>query len=250
MKRSIKRSDSRIGFIDEIRGFAIICMVLYHYANIICVRYSIDIPLIRSVGLDVLRDFFAGMFIFISGVSCRLSRSNLKRGIVCFLMGMIVSLATFVYNKQDMVMFGILHLLGASMVIFALAHPLLDRIKVRHGMLISLALFVFSWRLKDGFAGIPYLYEFTLPGKLYSLGWLFPFGFKSPEFVSSDYFPMFPWLFVFIAGGFAGVSLTSRPIPAWLNKTRIRFLAAAGKYTLWIYLLHIPLIYCVMWLLV
>ena len=63
-----------------------------------------------------------------------------------------------------------------------------------------------------------------LPEFIYNAGLLFPLGFRSPSFQSMDYFPLLPWFFV----------------PAFFYKTHCKPLALAGRYTLWIYVLHQP----------
>ena len=70
----------RIHLIDEIRGFSIIMMVIYHAAYDVVVIFNVDFPLFYHPVIRFLEPLFAGLFIFVSGMSGRLSRSNLKRG--------------------------------------------------------------------------------------------------------------------------------------------------------------------------
>ena len=102
---------SRVGILDELRGFAIICMVVYHAMYDLKYLFGLDIPIFFDGWFDVIRDIFAGLFIFISGTVCRYSSNNIKRGAQCFFIGMIM---TFVmpFFTSGTVMFGILHFLG------------------------------------------------------------------------------------------------------------------------------------------
>ena len=100
---------SRVGILDELRGFAIICMVVYHAMYDLKYLFGLDIPIFFDGWFDVIRDIFAGLFIFISGTVCRYSSNNIKRGAQCFFIGMIM---TFVmpFFTSGTVMFGILHI--------------------------------------------------------------------------------------------------------------------------------------------
>ena len=74
----------RIGFLDELRGFAIICMVFHHLGFDLVSIFGIDIGFIMySWWMNLLHYLFAGAFVFMSGAACRLSHNNLKRGLLC-----------------------------------------------------------------------------------------------------------------------------------------------------------------------
>ncbi|MCL1832577.1 MAG: DUF1624 domain-containing protein, partial [Oscillospiraceae bacterium] len=55
-------------------------------------------------------------------------------------------------------------------------------------------------------------------------------------------FPLLPWFFLFIAGSYLGVAVKNGDCPGFVYNTHVKFLAATGRYTIWIYLLHVPLI--------
>ena len=84
----------RAGFMDEVRGFCILCMVVYHVCFDLNYTYNIHIPIMFDGWFDIVRDIFAGAFMFISGMSSRYSHNNAKRGIQCFFIGMII---TFIF---------------------------------------------------------------------------------------------------------------------------------------------------------
>ena len=73
-------SRRRIYFMDEVRGFDLILMVFFHAFFVI--GYLFDFAWGRELFLffNPAEPFFAGLFIFICGISCRLSHSNWKRG--------------------------------------------------------------------------------------------------------------------------------------------------------------------------
>lgn len=233
-----------MGLLDEIRGFAIICMVVYHAMYDLKYIVGLDVPIFFEGWFNVIRDIFAGTFIFISGTVCRYSSSNLKRGVQCFFIGMIM---TFVlpFFTGGTIQFGILHFLGISMMLYGLGEKLLDLLPSLVGIILCVFLFVFTMDVQNGFLGIRGLFEIYLPQKAYDVGVLFPLGLYGNNFYSSDYFPLLPWLFVFIAGSYFGVYAKEGVLPRFFYPTHIKWLATVGRYTIWIYVLHQPILYLI-----
>lgn len=239
MKKKSIKSKERIGFVDEVRGLAILLMVVYHLFFDLVFIYGINIPIFYSSQMNLIRDIFAGLFIFISGSACRLSHNNLKRGVLCFLCGMLITVVTYVVIPEDIVRFGILHMLGISMILFFILQKPLDKIRFPIiGILIFSFLFLITFHVRDGQLG-----PFTLPNALYQTSWLYPLGFPSASFFSSDYFPLIPWLFLFLAGSYFGIYLKEHRLPRFFYKTHISPLAYVGRHTLIIYLAHQPILY-------
>lgn len=235
---------NRVGLLDEVRGFAIICMVVYHAMYDLKYIFGLDVPVFFESWFDVIRDIFAGTFIFISGTVCRFSRNNMKRGIQCFFIGMIM---TFVmpFFTGGTIMFGILHFLGISMMLFGLGEKLFDLLPATVGIIVCALLFVLTLNVSDGYIGIGGLFSLELPQSAYDVGVLFPLGLHNNRFYSADYFPMLPWFFVFAAGSFFGVWAKNGSLPKFFYPTHCKWLATVGRYTIWIYVLHQPIIYLI-----
>jgi uncharacterized membrane protein len=239
------RDTKRVGLLDEIRGFAILCMVVYHFMFSLNNFYGVNVPIFFEPWFYVIQRIFAGAFIFISGSVCRFSRNNLKRGAQCFFLGMMVTFVVALVQPAMQIHFGILHLLGISMIIFALAEAFFDFLPPMAGIIIFTLLFVILYGIaygSPGYIGFEGLFTFTMPEILYDAGVLFPLGFKSPHANYGDYFPLIPWFCIFAAGCFFGVYARDNALPRWFYKTRVKFFAATGRYTIWIYLLHQPII--------
>lgn len=234
---------NRVGFLDEVRGFAIICMVVYHLMFNLKFMFGVDVPIFFESWFNVIRDIFAGAFIFISGIVCNYSRSNLKRGVQCFFIGMIFTFVTAYVTPDSPDVFGILHCLGVCMMFYGLFEGVLKRIPVFIGIILNAALFMLSFNFSRGYSGIGEFMRFKMPDILYSTRVLFPLGFTGSGFASLDYFPLFPWLFLFLAGSFYGICVKAGKAPKFFYDTHIGFLAAAGRYSIWIYVLHQPIIY-------
>lgn len=235
---------TRVGLLDEIRGFAIICMVVYHAMYDLKYIVGIDVPIFFESWFDIIRDIFAGAFIFISGTVCRYSSNNMKRGIQCFFIGMLM---TFVmpFFTGGTIMFGILHFLGISMMIYGLGENLFDKLPAFIGIILCVILYIFTMDVQSGFLGINGIMEIYLPQKAYDVGVLFPLGLRSSSFYSADYFPLLPWIFVFLAGSWFGVYAKDGVLPKFFYPTHIKWLATVGRYTIWIYVLHQPVLYLI-----
>ncbi|MCL2018455.1 MAG: DUF1624 domain-containing protein [Oscillospiraceae bacterium] len=251
------RETKRIGLLDEIRGFAIICMVVYHFMFSLNNFYNVDVPIFFEDWFGVIRNIFAGAFIFISGCVCRFSRNNLKRGVQCFFLGMLITFVVAFAQPDFPIYFGVLHLLGISMIIFALSEPFFDFVPPLAGIIIFGFLFFFLFNVPHityadrmvqnyGYIGFKGFFEVYLPDTLYKTAVLFPLGFPKAWSNFSDYFPLIPWFFLFGAGSFFGVYVRENALPRWFYKTRVGFLAATGRHTIWIYLLHQPIIIAIL----
>ncbi len=244
MSEKVKKTSDRVHLLDEIRGFAILCMVVYHTMYQLKYSFGVNVPIFFESWFNVIRDIFAGAFIFISGIMCRFSRNNLKRGVQCFFLGMIITFVTPFFSSEGIV-FGILHFLGISMMLYGLFGEYIERLPSLAGIIICALLAVITWNISLGFIGIPGVFEWNLPLKAYEVGVLFPFGLFNADFRSSDYFAIFPWIFVFLAGSYFGLYAKERKLPEFFYRSHIKWLGTVGRYTIWIYILHAPLIFLV-----
>ena len=224
---------ARIDIIDAVRGLSILLMVIYHlgydlvYAEIIP-KFIVFNPLI-----DALQLFFAALFIFISGVSSRLSRSNLKRGFIMLAFAVAISAVTYLFESP--VWFGILHFLGVAAVLYGLLGKLLQRVTSAVYPAVCALMFVVSYVLTSG---------------IYDIEGLWMFGIRDKYFTSADYFPVFPWIFVYFAGAWFGRYVIEKSLPNWFYELKCGFFAGVGRKTLFVYLLHQPVIYGVLWIVI
>jgi uncharacterized membrane protein len=173
-------SGNRIWEIDLLRALAIVLMVIFHLVY--------DLAEFVGLNINYMSGFWfwegkisALLFIFLAGISSGLCRNTVKRGLKVFLFGMVITIATYIFDKEQYVRFGILHFLGVSMMLF----PILNRVK-NWGLAILAII--------SGLIAIP-IDNTTLGTSLF-----LPFGFMYKGFVSMDYYPIFPYIGVFILG--------------------------------------------------
>ena len=237
------KTGGRIHTMDEVRGFCVVLMVIYH------AFYTTGYLFGFSFGRNFIAFFspaeplIASVFILISGISSNLSRSNLRRGVKLLLVAAAVTLVTVLVTPQDAIYFGILHFLSIAMILFGLLQKAVGKIPLCIGLAASAVLYFLTYGIPQGFLGIPGLLGVSLPSELYQTDFLFLLGFKSPRFFSADYFPLLPHIFAFLFGTFLGrLALTGR-FPKALYKKRVPPLSFAGRHALIIYILHQPIIY-------
>jgi uncharacterized membrane protein len=213
---------NRIREIDVMRTAAMLLMVVYHilfdlnnFARLEICYYKPPLSLIGKLS--------ALIFIFLSGVSSGLSSKPLRRGITVFACGMLVTLVTFVFFKDSFVVFGILHLLGICMILSA---------PMKKASLWLLALIT----VLSAAAGW-YFNKLTVEAWI-----LLPFGIVYEEFASVDYYPLFPYISVFMAGVIYYRIFYKDKKSIFNLKPKNDIIERLSKRSLIIYLLHQPII--------
>ena len=112
--------EKRIGFLDSARGLAVLLMVAYHAAFSLVNIFGVEIPLFHSAAVEkVAVPVFGGSFILISGICTRFSHNPLRRGLMVFSLGLLMTAATALAVPQFIIRFGILHFMGLAMVLFS-----------------------------------------------------------------------------------------------------------------------------------
>ncbi len=240
--------EKRFWEIDFLRGLAIIMMIVFHLLYDLTYFGGCDLNLHSGFWLYFGRAT-ATIFIFLVGVSLTLSFSRakkiqnseqklylkyIKRGLRIFSWGLIITLMTWIFLREGFVLFGILHLIGISII---LAYPFL---KLRYWNLLLGIVFISP--------GI-YLKNFT-----FDFLWLVWLGIMPDRFYTIDCFPIFPWFGVVLIGVFFGNLL----YPDYTRKfnlfdlsnfTFIRLFCFLGRYSLLIYLIHQPILIILLYLL-
>lgn len=221
----------RIAFFDSLRGFTIISMVAFHAAYDAAYLFGFEIPWFTDPIIQtVWRSSISWVFLALAGWMTSLSRNNLKRGGVYAAAAGAVFLATSIAGVDTPISFGIIYCMAACTLLYAATAPLLNRFPAAAGLISCLVLFAATY---------------TLPHMTYPVEGLAWLGFPSASFVSGDYYPLLPNVFLYLAGAFAARCFDGHHAsgyPTWMMKANVPFLSMIGKLSLPIYLVHQPLL--------
>ena len=118
-----ERATKRIHLMDELRGFAVFCMVFYHAFYTLAYLFNLEFGKALLNFFMPAEPWFAGLFILIAGISSNLSHSNLLRGLKLAGIAAVVTLVTWLVVPAERILFGILHFLAICMILFGLIQP-------------------------------------------------------------------------------------------------------------------------------
>ncbi len=231
----------RYHLVDGIRGIAIINMVIFHFLYDVYIVYEKSPTWYSLPVIHIWQQMICWTFIFISGfVWTWGKRKNLKRGIIFNLLGLLISLITLAIVPAQTIWFGILNFMGCAILLMLPLERLLKKIPAACGMVICFLLFLFCRQIQFGQVGLPGLLQIQVPKLLYSIKILTPLGFPHEGFHSSDYFPIIPWIFLYVCGFFFNQIFMKHTIWQKWARRKLPCLSVLGSKTIWIYLLHQP----------
>ena len=236
-----KNLQKRFWEIDFLRGVAIILMILFHLAYNLNYfgRYFLDL---NSGFWLYLARASSITFILLVGISLTLSfsRANkmkidkkklyskyIKRGLKIFSWGLLITLITGIFFRENLIFFGVLHFIGISIII---AIPFL------------------RFRYLNLFLGIVFIsIGMYLKNIAFGFSWLIWLGMRPEKLYAFDYFPVFPWMGIVLIGLFIGNIFYSDykrkfKFPDLSNNYIVKLFSFAGKHSLFIYLIHQPIL--------
>ncbi len=240
---------NRVALLDEFRGFCVLCMIFYHSFIFMYNQYGISFGYRAYSFFTPVQPFFSCAFMWVCGICCRLSHSNLKRGLKLLVLALLLNFVSIVVLPklgfvETEIWFGILDFLSLCILLFALLEKPVSRINPIVGSIVCvLLMWIFRNWLSEGTLSLFGSIAYTLPEKVHEIEWLFPFGITSRGFFSADYFPLIPYMFVFFWGTFLGEYVRDGKIPRFMYPVRVPFLDWLGTHALLVYILHLPVIY-------
>jgi len=236
---------SRYFELDAARGVALILMIIYHI--IFCLYFF-------GTGLAPWFDPYtmsgapiAFLFVVIAGVSLVLStgretnpvRSAKKlffRGLYLLCFAAIITIVTWLVYPEEVVVFGILHLIGISTII---SIPfVVMKVKPYIPLVVGIICIALS----------------PIVSMLRGPAFLIPFGITYNGFATLDYEPLIPWFGIVLLGVTLGLIIykdgVRHGVLTRLGEMPRGFapLCFIGRHTLIIYLLHVPVIIGVLFL--
>ena len=237
-----ERAGGRLGVIDAARGAAIISMIVYHLCYDIFTVFGADSGFETYWPVIIWERTISFTFVIVSGISVNFSAHGYRRGIILNLCGFLVTAVTVLVMPTQAIWFGVLNLLGCAMMIVFALRDTLKKIRPAAGMAAGLGLFMLFCGLPERYIGLPGLRLLTIPDWLYGCKYLAFLGLPSDDFVSADFFPLLPWIFLYAFGFFLWRFIEEKGAQS-LFERRAPVLGFIGRHSLWIYLLHQPVLY-------
>lgn len=233
---------------DTFRGLVLLSMLTYHtvwdMVNIFGQKWS----WYESRWAFYWQQSICCSFILLSGFCWSFGRRKWKRGIVVFVAGLIISLVTIIVMPENRVLFGVLTMLGSSMLFMIPLEKVLKRVNPYVGLVGSLLVFLYMKNIDCGTLGWKEFGYVKLPKEWYANLFSTYWGLPADDFYSSDYFGIFPWLFLFVTGYFVYRIFEKNHWIDVLKKGKVAPLEVLGKNSLLVYMLHQPLVYGVLML--
>lgn len=238
----------RLHLVDAIRGFSLLSMVAFHLCYDIRFIAGAPLPWFAPPLQDIWRASISWTFLFVAGAMCALSRNNLRRAAKYGVVALLIFLATSIVSVDDPINFGIIFCMaGCTATEWAC-----EQVGIRPYGIVPACVFALLFMLTLGvprgvlgFAGA----SIDIPRVMYSHGGFAWLGFPGPGFSSSDYYPLIPHVFLFLAGSSVGWWWKDRGFPAFLSSIRCRPLEFVGRHTLPIYVAHQPVLLAILGLL-
>lgn len=223
---------SRIWELDALRGICILCVIVVHFLFDLSFFGGLDLTL--PAWYVFIQEYGGAIFVVLSGVCVTLGSKSVRRGLIVFACGMLITAVTYGMYRLGMsgadvvVKFGVLHLLGVCMLVY----PAFKKLPPAALALLGLAIAITGYAIR---------------GVVVPQHWLFPLGLTYEGFTSSDYFPLFPQLGYFLIGAAIGKTAYREKrtfLPGAFQQTPVaRFFCWCGRQSLFIYLLHQPIVY-------
>ncbi|MET0731516.1 MAG: heparan-alpha-glucosaminide N-acetyltransferase [Casimicrobiaceae bacterium] len=235
-KEAPATASARVPAIDVLRAFALFAMIGYHFAFDLRYFGVIRTDFEHDPYCLVVRGAILSSFLLLAGVSLVLAD---RAGVpparfwrhVTEVAGcaLLVSAGSYALFPKTFIWFGVLHAITISLIV---ARPFARQpaLAAAIGCAVIAAGTLLAHPAFDNRA----------------LGWI---GFMTGKPYTEDYVPLFPWAGVVFVGIALGHFLAHRsfaPIAA-LNRAP-QWLAALGRHTLLIYMIHQPILLGALWL--
>ena len=221
----------RIWELDAFRGLCILGVMAVHLIYDLVDLYGI-LQWQYPTWFYFLKQWGGTLFFLLSGVCVTLGSNSIRRGLIVFGCGLLISAVTYAmvlsgFDESTLIYFGALHCLGVCMILWWL----FKRLPTWLLPLLAIPMVIYGIRLES----------LTLVDHIY----LIFLGFTPANFFTADFFPLLPFLGWFLLGSAAGRTLyrnkqTLLPSVDPQNPL-IRGLCFLGRHSLWIYLLHQPI---------
>ncbi len=230
---SSDKKASHYGYIDYLRGVALLLMFVYHFSFDLNYYQFIETDFYNNPFWIYFRIIIVSLFLWLVGVSLWLANHNgIKLSRVAKRLGWLIAAAALVSYSSYLtfpgsyIYFGILHFIIVASIIGLLFVRL-----YYSNLLLGIALIIIGT---------------TVSFPAFNHDMLQWFGLMTHKPVTEDYVPFLPWFGVVLLGLFSGPFIFKYRhlafITRWREKNRFQStVSCMGRHSLIIYLLHQPL---------
>lgn len=247
-----KPSLVRFWELDFWRGIADILMIFYH-ATFTWLAMTGDGFVMPLMQYQIVARLASTSFLLLVGISAYISAERrltngqswrqieyhfYTRGAIIFGWGLIISVLSYLFVPNATIIFGILHFIGMTLLFM----PFMLQLRPIRLLFVLISAIAVAYTFVVGTENIPRFFT----------------GFLFQQFSTLDYWPFFPWVLIVIIGIEAGKYFYKNGKRRFkmplvnMNKgftsILIKSLSYVGKHALVIYLIHFPILYCLIWM--
>ena len=244
-----RQKAGRLAGLDTIRGITLLSMMLYHTCWDLVFLFGKKIPGYSGVGGYVWQQSICWTFILLAGFCWSLGSHHLKRGLIVFGSGILITFVTLLVMPESRVIFGVLTLIGSCMLLLIPMEKLLLKLRAEIGLAGSFLLFLLFRNVNTGYLGFENWNILKLPDGFYENLFTTYLGFPQKGFFSADYFSLLPWFFLFLTGFYLYQLVQKNHMMEKLFSWRVLGFDVIGRHSLLIYLLHQPVVFGISWML-
>lgn len=244
-----RQKAGRLAGLDTIRGITLLSMMLYHTCWDLVFLFGKKIPGYNGLGGYVWQQSICWTFILLAGFCWSLGSHHLKRGLIVFRSGILITFVTSLVMPESRVIFGVLTLIGSCMLLLIPMEKLLLKLRAEIGLAGSFLLFLLFRNVNTGYLGSGNWNILKLPDGFYENLFTTYLGFPQKGFFSADYFSLLPWFFLFLTGFYLYQLVQKNHMMEKLFSWRVPGFDVIGRHSLLIYLLHQPAVFGISWML-
>ena len=244
-----RQKAGRLAGLDTIRGITLLSMMLYHTCWDLVFLFGKKIPGYNGLGGYVWQQSICWTFILLAGFCWSLGSHHLKRGLIVFGSGILITFVTSLVMPESRVIFGVLTLIGSCMLLLIPMEKLLLKLRAEIGLAGSFLLFLLFRNVNTGYLGSGNWNILKLPDGFYENLFTTYLGFPQKGFFSADYFSLLPWFFLFLTGFYLYQLVQKNHMMEKLLSWRVPGFDVIGRHSLLIYLLHQPAVFGISWML-
>ena len=222
-------------------------MVGFHLCYDLKYLYGYDLSWFAPPLQDIWRCSISWTFLFVAGCMCALSRDNLRRALRYAAFAVAVFAVTSIASVDAPISFGIIYCMSACTFVAWILERLHASPKGPVAAGVLFACFVALLGVTRRHLGIGPL-TLTLPSWPYETDLFAWLGMPGHSFVSGDYYPLLPYLALYLAGSAMGRWWKEHGFPTVAYTCGCRPLEVVGMHPLIIYALHQPAILALLWL--